>query len=128
MTSTIHLTVKPSIVEKERKLTIDDNFLEFNNKKFLKSEITGFRYGIKAIKGYRFVIGRIYCIDVQKVDGSVIKIRLKSLYRIKKHQLEEKYSLILNAISKNYIHDIINNYLLLFSNKIDFELLGVTFT
>lgn len=84
MAQTLQLIVKSSIFDKENSLTINPEFIQYKNINFSKFEITDVRYGIKAIKGYRFRIGRIYCIDIKGLDGTVIKIRLKSLYRVRR--------------------------------------------
>jgi hypothetical protein len=128
MTQTLKLSLKSTLLSKEKILLIDPEFIEFDNTNFSKFEIAELRYGIKAIKGYRFVIGRIYCIDIKTLDEKIIKIRLKSLYRVRKHKLGEKYKIILKALFENFINDICQSFIDKFNNKVDFNLLGTTFT
>ncbi|MEI9959520.1 MAG: hypothetical protein WDM90_25100 [Ferruginibacter sp.] len=90
--------VKPSLFASPKKLSIQPAFIEFNNINFSKLEIAELRYGVKAIKGYRFVIGRTYCIDIRNTDGKIIKLRLSSLYSVRKKLLNEKYATIVNAL------------------------------
>lgn len=128
MDQSLNIILRTSIFDKEHALIIDPQFIEYDNTNFSKLEIADIRYGLKAINGYRFTIGRIYCIDVKSLDGRIIKIRLKSLYGIRRKRLGEKYKMILHALWKFYINDIVNGFLKEFINKIDFVLLGVTFT
>ena len=136
MNQTLQLLIKSSILDRERQLTIDNDFIEFDNKdlvsdsptKLLKPNIAGVRHGIKWINGYQFVIGRIYCIDLLTVDKEVLKIRLKSLYGIRKHQLAEKYGKIVNALYDNFFDDISRDFLGKFSEKNDFQVAGISFT
>jgi hypothetical protein len=124
----LQLILKTSIFDKKTNLIITPELIEYNHKSFSKFEIADLRYGIKAIKGYRFRIGRIYCIDLRSLTGDVIKIRLISLYRIKKTRLEEQYKLVVSALLENFINDISRGFINNFRNKIDFNILGVTFT
>lgn len=92
----------------------------------MSTEIEGLRYGVKAIRGYRFRIGRIYCIDVRDMSGRLIKIRLKSLYRVRRRLLGEKYLEITNALFRQYFHEKIRHYLQQFQEGRPIELLGVS--
>src|SRR5258705_9452101 len=127
MMQSIDLILKTSIFHKESPLIITPEFIEYKNINLSKFEIDQLRYGIKAIRGYRFRIGRIYCIDIKSLTGSIMKIRLKSLYGIRKNRLEKKYKLILNALFQNFINDISGSLIAEFNKKIDFDILGVTF-
>jgi len=128
MAQTIQIHLKSSIFDKEKLLTINPSFIEFDKVILQKSEIAGLRYGIKSIRGYTFRIGRIYCIDIRNLNGDIIKIRLKSLYRVRRILLAKKYKQIVEAIFDNYINDISRDFIKKFNNKNDFKLLGNTFT
>ena len=92
MNQSIQLFIKSSILDRERQLTVTNDFIEFDNTEFssetpiklLKSDITGLRHGVKWINGYQFVIGRIYCIDLLSSNSEILKIRSKSVYGIRK--------------------------------------------
>jgi len=83
----LEIMVRSTILDRPRLLVIDPEYIEFDAQdrvsevptRFLKTEIEGLRYGVKPIRGYRFRIGRIYCIDVRDTSGRIIKIRLKSV-------------------------------------------------
>lgn len=115
MSQPIELTIKSSILDKHRHLIIDPGYLEFDDyeppTRFDKTEITAFRYGVKWIRGYQFVIGRIYVIDILSSDKKIIKIRLKSLYGVNKSILHQKFVTIVNALADNYFDDISRSYL-----------------
>src|SRR6476620_7433552 len=102
MSESHHFILKPTILNKKLELIVNPDLLSYKKYVFRNAEIVGIRYGVKAIAGYRFNIGRIYCIDVKSASGKVIKIRLKSLYGVRKKTLGEKYLQITNAIFKSY--------------------------
>ena len=132
----VELTIKSSLFDRPRKLVIDWNFIEFEDKdrvdainsRFEKEEIEGIRYGIRPVSGYAFVIGRIYCVDIKSEKGKMIKIRIKSLYGINRKSLNKKYSKIINVLFDYYYADVVRNYINLFKNNLEFNLLGVIFT
>ena len=134
--SQLQLNLKSSIFDRYRQLTINKDFLEFDDNeliskdptKFLKDDIQAFRYGITWINGYQFTIGRTYCVDIQDKQNKIIRIRLKSIYGIRKKMLTDKYIKIVNALYENYFDDISRSYLTMFENNIDFELEGLIFT
>jgi hypothetical protein len=115
MSQPIELTFKSSILDKHRHLIIDPGYLEFDDydppTRFNKNEITACRYGVKWIRGYQFVIGRIYVVEVQSSDKRIIKIRLKSLYGVNKGILHQKFVTIVQALADKYFEDIARSYL-----------------
>lgn len=114
MRQSLQLTIKSSFLDRARLLTLDSDFIEFDDKdlivekptRFDKIDIAAFRYGIKWISGYQFTIGRIYCIDIKSADNRLIKIRLKSLYGVNKQLLTDKYVKIIEALYDNYFDEI----------------------
>ena len=128
MVQSLTLTLKETIFAKESTLTISPESLEYQNISLSKFEIDEIRYGVKAIRGSMFRIGRIYCIDAKSLSGTIMKIRLKSLYGIREKTLGEKYRLIVKALLENFINPICQSFINLFKSKIDFDLLGITFT
>ncbi|MHA4807403.1 hypothetical protein ACX0G9_04835 [Flavitalea flava] len=128
-------TLKTSLFDRHRQLIIDSEYLEFEDTnlvsslptKFVKEEIESIRYGIKGIRGYRFYIGKIFCIDIKSTSGQVIKLRLKSLYRVRRKQLSSKYVEIANSILRCYFDEKSNHYLALFSDNKTFEIIGIQF-
>lgn len=115
MSQSIELTIKPTVLEKPCHLIIDPAYLEFDYYnppfRFEKDEITAFRYGVKWIRGYQFVIGRVYIVEIQSADKRIIKIKLKSLYGINKGILYQKFVTIVNALADKYFDDISRAYL-----------------
>ena len=67
----LEFMVRSSVMDRARLLVIAPTYLEFDDQdilsapptRLLKTEIEALRYGVKPIRGYRFRIGRIYCID-----------------------------------------------------------------
>ena len=131
----LNVAVKSSFLDRQRRLTVNNEYIEFDDNdaasdkptRFNASDIEAFRYGIKWIRGYQFVIGRIYCIDIKSKEEQVIKIRLKSLYGVNRKKLSAKYVDIVNALYNYVFDDVAMNYLQKFANGNEFEILGVTF-
>ena len=129
----LEFIVRSTILDRPRLFVIHPEYLEFDDQdrvsdgptRFSKTEIEGLRYGVKPIGGYRFRIGRIYCIDIRDVTGRVIKIRLKSVYRVRLKLLNEKYLAIANALFRLYFHKITLEYLSQFRAGRSVDLLGV---
>jgi len=128
--------LKSSVFDRIRQLTISETYIEFDDHdlisklptRFSKEEIGAFRFGVEWIRGYSFAIGRIYCIDVRNNQNKIIKLRLKSIYGIRRKQLTDKYINIVNALYENIFNDISRQYLALFDNQVDFELEGMQFS
>ena len=89
----------------------DKDLMSSQPTRLLKNDIAEWKYGIKWINGYQFTIGRIYCIDIRDSNNEVIKTRLKSIYGIRKKELSEKYSKIVNVLYDNFFYDISGSYL-----------------
>ena len=130
----LEFMVRSTILDRQRLLVIDPEYIEFDDQdrvseaptRFLKAEIDALRYGVKAIRGYRFRIGRVYCIDIRDASGRVIKIRLKSLYRVRRKLLAEKYQAVVNALFRYYFHDMTRHYLQQLRAGQPVDLLGVS--
>ena len=131
----MEFTIKSSILDRDRQLLVERDFIEFDNNdlisatptKFSKEEIIAFRYGINWIRGYRFIIGRIYTIDIRSSSDEIIKIRLKSLYGIRRKKLAEKYVQIINSIYDYFFQAISDHYVQQFNAGHEIQINGVTF-
>lgn len=128
MVQSLTLTLKETVFSKKNTLTISPEYFEYQNISLSKFEIDEIRYGVKAITGSMFRIGRIYCIDVKSLSGNIMKIRLKSLYGIRKKRLNEKFTSILDALWENFMQDLVEHFINLFRSKVDFYLVGISFT
>jgi hypothetical protein len=135
MAQTLNCTIKPFLLAKPKQLVIEPKFIEFgvigpdNNLsiRFQKEEIDSIRYVVKGIRGYKFYIGRVYCIDLRSKCGKTIKMRFRSFYNIKRKMLDANYVNIINALQENFMLDISREYIKKFAQKEVFELLGITF-
>jgi hypothetical protein len=126
---------KPTFFSDEQKLILNPEFIKFykspedvNPIRFSKLEIDGFRFGVKWLRGYQLVFGRIYCIDIKSATDTIIKIRLTSVYKIRVKELHKKYRLIVNAILQYYASKLVSQYLKLFNYKQPFSILNVYFS
>jgi hypothetical protein len=127
--------IKSTFLDRNRKLILDDDYIEFDDQdliaasptKIYISDIEAFRYGLKWIKGYQFVIGRIYCMDIKSTHGAIIKLRLKSLYGVNKKAIHQKFSTIIDKLYDKYFDSMSMAYLQQFEEGKKIELLGVAF-
>lgn len=132
--SKLELTIRSTIFDRHRQLVLDPDYIQFDDQdkvsepptRFLKEQIEGLRYGVKPIRGYRFRIGRIYCIDIRDVSGRIIKIRLKSLYRVRVKQLNAKYFSIVNHLYQSYFHPLTIAHFRQFQQGEEVKVLGVS--
>lgn len=126
---------KPTIFSNLHKLVLDREFIELykskddqNPVRISNLEFDAFRFGVKWIRGYRTIFGRVNCIDIRSSTNVIIKIRLTSLYKIHLKPLNKKYREIVNTILKFYASEIIGHYLKLFNNKLGFTIITVDFS
>lgn len=75
-----------------------------------KDEINKVRFGLKWVRGFEFVIGRVYCIDISNGADKMIQIRLKSFYGRNKLEMSEKYNGIINHIYKFCLDEKVLGY------------------
>ncbi len=134
MPQTLQIIIKSAIFDRERLLTINPAYIEFDNKelkysvpvKFLKDDIVSFRHGVKWVTG--FIAASVYCIDICNTNGEIIEIRLKSIYGIRENEMAEKYSTILYGVYDNYFDDLSRGYLKEFEWGNEFSILDIHFT
>lgn len=91
------------------------------------ADINSIRYGINWLRGYCFVIGRQYIIQVQDVNNHVTSIKLNSYYGIRSKAYGKLWSDIFQQLWKNYFADIFGYYQNMYNQKQEFELAGVKF-
>lgn len=133
---TINTTIKSSIFDRKRELIINPDYIAFEDKDLItaqlttikKAEIASFRYGIKWIKGYSFIIGRICCIDIRSNSNEIIKIRIKSVYGINKKAITEKFQQIAAALYDNFFDAVSLHYINQWEEGITIEISGVLFS
>lgn len=124
--------IRSSVFDRDRQLIFSDEGIRFEEsdlkgaplKLIHKKSINGFRYGVKWIRGFEFVIGRIYCIDIMADNKTALKIRLKSLYGVRKILLSEKYSQIIRLLFDYFFEDILKQYAKNIDNGETISLLG----
>jgi hypothetical protein len=117
-------------------LTVHSDYLAFDNKDLVsaeptsieKSNIESFRFGIDWIRGLYFIIGRTYRIEVNDHEGNTIKIRLRSIYGIRRKKLGAKYKKIYDALHNAYFNDLGLHYVRLVHDSLPFTLAGVILT
>ena len=112
---------------KKEGLTIEKT-LSFDPAVFIPAEnISSFRYGVNWLRGYKFVFGRQYIIQVQDSKKEIFSIKLNSYYQIRRHAYHKIWSDIFNQLWRNYFINTFNYYYDLYSIKQEFDLADVKF-
>lgn len=121
---------------RKRTLSIDQNSVKFENKDrnndlftiINREDIAGIRYGIHFIRGYRMTIGREYQIFIRDTSNKELKIFFKLFYGRKLQEKHKLYADIVDELWKNFIHDIVKNYLEMFNRNEKFSISGIHIT
>lgn len=90
-------------------------------------DITGYRFGVKWLRGVEFVFGREYQIFIERNNTRETKISFKSLYGYKRKEKAKIYSDILDALWEKVFDNVITDYLNRFDNHDTFEICDVEF-
>jgi len=100
----------------------------FNALTFLPAaNIAAFRYGVSWVRGYKFVFGRQYFIEVQHDDRKISRIKLGSYYGIRKEVYGKLWNDIIRQLWQNYFVNLFNYYHDLYKIHQTFELCGISF-
>lgn len=116
------LIINFDMISFEEKYSVNTSLTQFN-----KSEIKDYRYGIKWIRGYKFIIGRDYQIFIRNHDNKVLKLNFKSFYGINRNIHSQKFASIVNSLWKFIFSEITSNFLERFQNKDEFTIGEVHF-
>ncbi|MBS1524612.1 MAG: hypothetical protein JST19_03120 [Bacteroidetes bacterium] len=90
-------------------------------------DIIAFRYGVQWIRGYKFILGRRYVVQIMGRDNQIYSIKLTSVYKIRSDIYYDAWSDIINGLWRHYFYDKYVAFLKLMKEKQDFELGGVNF-
>lgn len=133
----ITLEIKHNMfVKKSSKITIaPDALLIQPNKTFSKNiiripkeNIQDFRYGVKWLSGFKFIIGREYQLFIRTKDNSEYSIRTKTFYGYKRDQLHSEFYTMVNHIWNIYFRKITNDYLTKYTQGINIQVCDVLIT
>ena len=128
--------IRSTLFDRHRLLTIHPDYLAFDNKDLASAEptsiekanIESFRFGVDWVRGRFFIIGRTYRIEVRDHEGNTIKIRLRSIYGVRKKKLGAKYRQINRALHNAYFNDLGLHYIRLVNDGLPFTLAGIILT
>jgi len=90
-------------------------------------EIADFRYSIQWITGYAFNIGRVYFIEIRDIHKNVVKISLKSIYRIRRSAYDKAWCELVSKLWSSYFVKIARQKLNSYKKQEIFELAGIKF-
>ena len=92
-----------------------------------QAELLQYRFGVKWISGYKFIIGRKYQLFIRNNVGEMVKISFGSYYGINKIPMFNQYIEILNQLWRSYFDGLVDQYLEMFNQQVPFTLAGVEF-
>jgi len=108
-------------------LTIEQPF-KVNPKVFLKdSDISAFRFGIKELRLFKFVLGREYYIEIKDFKCKIARIKLYSLYGATRKEYYKIWADLLQNLWDFYFGNQLSYYTELYNIQQIFELAGVAF-
>ncbi len=112
----IEIKYKTNFFSIQKTIVFEENVLKLlsgNNSiiEIHKNEIKSLRFGIQWVEGLRFIIGRIFTIDIKSSSNQIIKIRLRSIYGINRIALHLKNNEIVNELYNFYFDDLVEEYL-----------------
>jgi hypothetical protein len=126
-------TFKRGFLDRPRKLTMTPAYLEFEDKDFIedlftrfdKCTIKDYRYGVRWIRGFEFIVGREYLIYIRSETNEIIKLSFKSFYGIKKELFNNLYDNILKHLWELYFGEIAQSLINRFCNGEEIEVCNV---
>ena len=89
--------------------------------------INAFRYKVGFMRGYTFLLGRQYIIEIKDFQNKTFGIKLPSIYGIKRKAYYEAWSEIYQLLWKYYFNSTLNYYAELYKINQIFEIAGVNF-
>jgi hypothetical protein len=102
--------------------------LSFPHKVFLDHKnIAAFRFGVKELRGIKFVFGRQYFIEIKDFNCQISRIKLNSFYGIKGKEYYRIWADLLQNLWDFFLDNQLNYYTELYNIQQLFELAGVTF-
>jgi len=127
ITGLIQERTSKRIVFNEDGLTIEQP-LSFRRGRFIASEnIAAFRFGVKELRGYKFTFGHQYYIELKDFNCEIYRIKLNSIYGIKRREYYKAWADLLQNVWDFYLDRQLSYYTELFNIQQLFELSGVTF-
>ncbi len=123
---------KSGLLDRERKLVLTEDYLEWENKdlkgneftRLNKSDYLDFRHGMDWIVWYKFTVGREYSITFKDTKNRELMIRFHSYFG-SNNENHQKYSDIINDVWSLYHSDVVNNLLEKFYNIGEVEVQGL---
>jgi hypothetical protein len=124
--------LKSSIFDRNRKLILTKDYLEFENKNEIsdlfsrinKSDMIDFKHEFEHLFFYKFPIGKRYSITFLDKDSNKLRMGFKE-YFWNNLNYNQVYSEIINKIWEYYFTDIVKSYNEKFTNNhpLDFKIL-----
>lgn len=124
----------PAFLEKQivKTITFSDEGIKIEKPRsfispvFIKSEdITAFRYRVTWTRGYKFVFGRQYLVEIKDSRDNIFKFKLNSVYGIRRKTYYKIWSDIISALWDHYFKNTFSYYTDLYNIQQPFEIAGV---
>ena len=127
ITGLIQERVIKRIVFAPKGLTIEQPFGIRQSKFIACDSIAAFRFGVRELRGYKFSFGRQYFIEIKNFNCEIYRIKLNSVFGIKRKEYYRTWAELLQNTWDFYLDNQLNYYTELYNIQQLFELSGVTF-
>ena len=125
--------IKSGIFDRERKLVLTEDYLEWENKDLKGSEFTrlnksdylDFRHGMDWIVWHKFTVGRKFSIAFRDKKDRELKIQFNSYFG-QRNENDQKYSDIVSDIWNVFHSTVVDRFLDGFYNDGQEEVQGIT--
>jgi len=123
--------LKSGLLDRQRKLILTADYLEFENKdlkgheftRLDKADIADFKHGMDWLVWYKFTVGQQFSITFKDKRNKELRIVFKTYFGSKEYY--QMYSDIVDDIWNYYHREIVNHYLDKFYNSDELVLQGL---
>ena len=127
--------ITSGFLDRERKLVLADEYLEWENGNFKgnevtrlnKSDIVDFKHGMDWIVWYKFTVGRKVSISFKYKKNKELKIQFRSYFGLRK-EIDQNYSDIVDDIWRLYHSSIVDSFVERFYRHGESEIQGIKLT
>lgn len=125
--------LKSGILDRQRKLFLSEDFVEFENRdlkgheftRLNKADIVDFKHAMDWLVWYKFTVGRKFSITFKDRKNNELRIVFKSYLGANSHY-SQIYSEVVDFIWQYYHQDIVNKHLDKYYNSEELTVQGIT--
>lgn len=132
MKERVEYLITPGFFDRQRKLVLTEDYLEWENgdlkgrefTRLNKSDIIDFKHGVDPIVWYEFTVGRQFSITFKDKSNKELKILFKTHFGLRSEN-RQKYAAIITDVWRLYHSTIVDSFLDRFYNRGEIEIQGI---